>query len=589
VVGHRGAPKFLKFLGVDAPSSTDMNMYPTEKMLERCLKKWIEEHPGQTPPDLSNPKTLPLHRKAVIAGLNYDALLMDCKGLPIYERLKEALRWLHDVTKYEELKPSESRREEGSKVRLHSDDIKAWLEDGKIEIFKGVPRNFVHLFDILEWLKARRRGLCEPYVNDDITKEQLAGITLSTRPDVRGFLEGEEKATPVDASAYYDQFALEKKVQPYFVFEFEGVFYALKVLPMGFRPAADIAQLTSEAMLQLTNQHKALAYIDNFIFAGPTQDEDVTRFLEACKKYNLSINEAPDFKWKPELAQTVFDFLGERYNLIEQTKCSTDKTASKIERALQIINSYNPLVSARTIAAVYGILIYAASSHDLSLSDFFVSMRYLGHLGRATKDWNAPAVPVDQATLNQLREWAEFIARNLPTPINTVTDSTAHEIEIQVDASAWGWGALIINKDGTTKTLQQQWPADFDASSSSVAEPMAAWLAICATATSSTRSILLRSDHANLVFAMKRGHSHTWSYNECVRKIRHNFPSLKVISEHIAGIKNVVADKLSRNVQSNKDLEKIKDKRALGTRSFIHSSLSTSLSCKNRPSFELRR
>lgn len=538
---HTRPPGFYTFLGVEAPSSADLGIIPKNDTKISII------------PPAQNTHALPLHRKQVVASLDYTALLEDTSDLPVHASLRNAYRWLSDSSIYEEVLRKNNnninnmfQRPNSSKVRLPENDIHAWIEDGKVEEFHGTPRSFVHIFYVIEMFKRRRRGICEPFVNDTITKAMLAGIKLPTRRDVRRLLRTETHAVAIDAAAFYDQFALHKDVKPYFVFEFNGKMYTLSVLPMGFRPAADIAQLTAEAMLQLTQQKHALAYIDNFLFTGSNHKDDCNRFLRACEHYKLAINETPDWQWSDKLSVSRLEFIGEWYDLHDQVKASTDKTITKAARALEILNAYNHFVSAKTIAAVFGILIYASPSHDLRLCDKFTPMRYLGHLGRTTSDWSAPAPPIDNFTLTQLKEWAAEVIANPKTPIyQEVPDD--HEIEIQVDASRWGWGALIINNDGSTKTVQQQWPSHFDASSSAIAEPQAAWLAICYAATKQTRKILLRSDHANLVFAFARGHSRTLAYNDCIQRVFSAFPQLTIVAQHIAGIDNTVADALSRN------------------------------------------
>lgn len=547
MVGGHQPPNFLKFLGVEAPNSNDLNVLPTQEIIDQ----WILDNPGKTPPDLNDPRSFPLHRKgAALASFLYQKFLSETKHkLPpkIYEKLFQAYRWLWDPAIYEEaLKnyPSKERLR-NSKVRLPDADIEAWVADGKIEEFHGEADSFMHIFDVVEMFKLRRRGIAEPFINDFIFKAMLAGIYLPTRKDVRKFLHQQSSATPLDAAAFYDQFKLQPEVQKYFVFEHNGKKYALTVLPMGFRPAADIAQLTAEAMLHVTDQEHALAYIDNFLFTGPNQELDVKRFLQAAKNFGLVINESPDFAWKDDMEKTNFDFLGEHYDLTNDTKCSTSKTISKVTRALEIVRSYNSLVSARTIAAVCGILIYASPSHDIPLSAMFAVMRYLSHLGRVTTDWDGTAPPIDKNTRDILITWAEMIIKNPTTPIFTSIPVT-HEIEIQVDASRQGWGAVFIHNSGKIETVQQKWPSNFDGKSSSVAEPMAAWLAIAYIASPNIRRILLRSDHLNLVHAFKRGHSLTQSYNDCIDKCKKTFPQLFIDAEHIAGIDNTQADKLSR-------------------------------------------
>lgn len=544
---HSRPPAFIDFLGVEAPTSADLGMFPTAEAVSR----WVEEHPGQSPPDLSRPRQFPLHRKPVLASIRYQDILRECNALSCYDTLAEAYRWLYDPTKYEQLTqgPTPTFLPHESKLRLQSTDVDAWIADGKVTKFEGTPRSFVHVFSVIEIEKLRRRGICEPYINLLIKRAHLAGIKLPSRRTIRRMLHQSQKATPIDAAAFYDQFPLHKDVQGYFVFEYLGEMYSFTVLPMGFRPSADIAQLTAMAVLQLTEQSHATAYIDNFIFTGPEQESDVTRFLNACKRFELHINEAPQWKWDESLSKSAFDFIGEAYNLGNQTKSSTSKTKEKLKRARDILNRYNPLISAKTIASVFGILIYASPSHDISLASKFTPMRYLGHLGRATVDWNAPAIPIDRSTMTSLHRWLDELESIGPTPIHGPPPDE-HDLEIQVDASAYGWGAVVISADGGVSTLSEPWPKDFDASSSSIAEPQAAWMAICRSVTSDTKRVLLRTDHLNLVHAFNRGHSHTPSYNACVEKVLRNFPTLFVDAQFIAGIDNFFADALSRNKET---------------------------------------
>lgn len=540
---HSRPPAFLDFLGVEAPTSADLGIYPSKEAIAR----WIEEHPGQVLPDPSLPRQFPLHRKPVLASIRYKDILRECNTLPCHDSLAEAYRWLYDPRKYEELsRDSPNPLPDESKVRLHNTDVEAWIKDGKVTLFEGTPRSFVHAFSVIEMEKLRRRGICEPYINMLIKRMHLAGIKLPSRRTIRRMLHRCQKATAIDAAAFYDQFPLHKDVQPYFVFEYLGNLYSFTVLPMGFRPSADIAQLTAMAVLQLTRQDHATAYIDNFIFTGPQQENDVTRFLNACKRFELHINETPDWKWTASLSKTELDFIGESYDLKAQTKSSTNKTKDKLKRARDILERYNCLVSAKTVASVFGILIYASPSHDISLSSKFQCMRYLGHLGRTTRDWNAPALPIDASTMDGLQKWIQELETTGPTPIHGPPPDK-HDVEIQVDASAYGWGAVIISSEGSISTISEPWPRGFDASSSSVAEPQAAWFAICRAVTKDTKRVLLRTDHLNLVHAFNRGHSRTLAYNMCVEKVYSIFPTLHVDAQFIAGLDNFFADALSRN------------------------------------------
>ena len=129
--GRSQRPGFLDFLGVEAPSGNDLNVLPTKDIID----KWIVDNPGKEVPDPSRPKSLPLHRKEVLASFQYIKFLacVKAKVPALYERLRDAYRWLHDPTIYEEAfrnRPSQAR-DRSSRVRLPDADIASWIADGK--------------------------------------------------------------------------------------------------------------------------------------------------------------------------------------------------------------------------------------------------------------------------------------------------------------------------------------------------------------------------------------------------------------------------------------------------------------------------
>ena len=475
------------------------------------------------------------------------------KRLPIYHKLREAYRWLHDPSIYEEcFTKSAGPIISEAKVRLPAADIDIWIKHNKVSEFKGPPRGFVHLFYVIELMKLRRRGICEPWINAIISHAMLQGIKLPTRAEIRKFLFGHNSATTLDAAAFYDQFQLSESVRAFFVFEYNGKQYALNVLPMGFRPAADIAHLTAQALLDITQQQYSRAYIDNFIFTGPNQAQDVQRFLSACKDVNLILNELDDYTWHEKLSSVKFDFIGESYDLSGSgTKKSTDKTLAKLKLAAQAVHRTD--LTAKEVAAIFGIAIYASSTCDVSLAEVFTPMRYLSHLGLTTVDWSAPALPIDLNTRKNLAEWLNILINTTPRPIYSPTP-TSHDVEIQVDASCYGWGAVVITAD-SVKYHSRKWPSNFDASQSVTSEPMGAWLSVCAAVNKSTKKVLLRTDHAGLVFAIKNGHSMVQSYNDFIVNTRNVFPTCTIVAEHIAGVDNWMADGLSRQ-KEERELER---------------------------------
>ena len=127
VVRHTRPPGFYNFLGVEAPSSSDLGIIPKNDTKISII------------PPAQNTHALPLHRKQVVASLDYTALLEDTSDLPVHASLRNAYRWLSDSSIYEEVLRKNNnninnmfQRPNYSKVRLPENDIHAWIEDGKV-------------------------------------------------------------------------------------------------------------------------------------------------------------------------------------------------------------------------------------------------------------------------------------------------------------------------------------------------------------------------------------------------------------------------------------------------------------------------
>ena len=334
-----------------------------------------------------------------------------------------------------------------------------------------------------------------------------------------------------DASAFFDQFSVDKQVQKFFGFQAQGKTFVQSTLPMGFRPSVDIAQSTAEVVLSFPHvgDCMSLAYVDNFVFGADNIESlraTCLRFLERCDSVGLCLND------REITIMDSFDCLGEKYCSVDQTRTLTDSTRSKLAAAHDLLKRWQQHnISCRQAAAIFGILYYASNVVDVTLESYFFALRFFRNLSAHVASWSAPAPPLTAVVTTELLSWLSKVLHAPPVPIVRPTPGPP-SITIYVDASAWGWGATTTRPDGSTRCFSVPWtPSDrarYNVESSVCAEPLALERVLLAVSSSLAprESIAVFTDHAPLVFAANSRHAKTWTYNEacrCIERVRQTF------------------------------------------------------------------
>ena len=77
----------------------------------------------------------------------------------------------------------------------------------------------------------------------------------------------------MDLSSYFDQFPLDESVRQFFGIRFGNRRSRMRVLPMGFRPSAQIAQALTWLLCAglEVNGVKIITYIDNILILAPSK------------------------------------------------------------------------------------------------------------------------------------------------------------------------------------------------------------------------------------------------------------------------------------------------------------------------------
>ena len=314
---------------------------------------------------------------------------------------------------------------------------------------------------------------------------------------------------------------------------------------MGFRPSAEVAHIISEVIADfpLPEGVSSIVYIDNIRFGGKTQEEVIEAaktFIKRADAVGAVLNERG---LTPKYTE---DFLGERFDLRKKTRRLTEKTLEKIREALKALDAK---LSYRQVAAIYGLLFFSSEVLQLNISKVFQALRYYRQQMAKVTRWDNDADDIPAEALTELRVWLSSTLKNKPVPTWT-SDEFFPDLTIYVDASAHGWGAVSISSSGVHQAgapWSDNERLQHNVTHSTVAEPLAVLHAARAFVSTHSVNVKIFSDHQGLVFAGNAGYGKCEKYNQMCKELSEAFPTTRFQFAFIEGVRNVVADAISRS------------------------------------------
>ena len=533
----------------------------------------LHELPGAKNGPLPDEDALPLHAKPVTGTIDYDAL----RNLPaaneaVKNHARSALQWTSDPSRYTALlMHGRCHNNRKGQCRLPDPDLEIMMALRKYEAAESIWA-VGRAFTVPEWAKRRRRPVYEPYVNDFFS--QVPTVAFRSREKrlslVRRFVGG--WAATIDFAAYYDQFSLAPAVRPFFGLRTRKGLLQATTLPMGFRASCAVAQWATWLITDLPARDdvEIMTYIDNVMVVAKTQTavkQTMDLITERCKRVGVIINDAE----KPCRPSQYVEFLGEQLDLRKGTVSLAPKTTEKIRVVREWAESFTPSgdwmslpASNRQVTAVISLLLFASYVLGISTVPYYEAMiayRRACHAGSLGK-WETKHEAIRSSTWANILRWIHRAAANTPRQLPTGEERPIDHL-IFVDASALGWGAVIVT-NGQTSVISERWPAHLlpFMTSSVSAEPEALVRAVLATCTAQTKRVLVVSDHQPLVFAAARPHraAIAWAYNHALLRLEKNLPDVQVSLEFVPGWLNI-ADKPSRGFKpSERDIQIAKEK-----------------------------
>ncbi len=196
-------------------------------------------------------------------------------------------------------------------------------------------------------------------------------------------------------------------------------------------------------------------------------------------------------------------------------------------------------MSARRYLAIIGTLRYAAETLDMALTRCTQALKTQVEAARiGTQTGFETRISVSRQAMMEVEHWASTAALNTPVRVVRGRQLATHDrvkktVEIYVDASAWGYGAIVIDGSSvshlsvewTENDAQQAAAQGGHLGSSVFAEPMALRKVLCSMAaqTMAGATTVIYSDHQSMttLFENNARYSLTPSYNAALDLVAH--------------------------------------------------------------------
>lgn len=524
----------------------------------------------QTKKSAKDAAALPILMKPVVGACDWELLERLSMAESVAAELTEAKFWRSNKSKNYDMVSrilngdNTSLRNE-QKHMIPKEDAKAYLEGKKLRMLREgepAPKAWCNFFSRPEWEKIppRRRGLIEPLINDAI--KSWAGFNTSVKytstQEIRWLVLQHEYGATADMSAWFDQH--KQYATDFFgIRDDEGLTYVVEVVATGYIPSCKIAQAALAAIAPWPPVPQAL-FVDNAAFYGTA-----TKAAEAMKSFKMRAGSCGAvINDEDNSPRQQYEFLGESYDHVAKTRQLTKKSLVKLTRIaalLVALPANKGKTTCRLAMAIYGTLLYAGEVLDVPLAKWRTALKHFADISAEAgrlQSWDHKVI-LGTEVISELTAWTEKCIENKPVHVvrgnKPEKNNKAATTTMYVDASAWGWGAVVISEQNTVRHISQQWN-QMDAAevaaqgghlgSSVFAEPLAVRRALCAIQITPENAVQIWTDHMSVVAAAERRYSVVPSYN-AVLELRENLATVGVhISLAFIPGKDNPADALSR-------------------------------------------
>ena len=274
--------------------------------------------------------------------------------------------------------------------------------------------------------------------------ERPPNMELPTLESIVDYVMSNRFATQCDGKSWFYQVPISEEVGTMFCANLAGtrgefVSVALTRLPMGWSYAPAIAQRISNALLKTEDGRiLGMAWLDNFIFAGKTEEEvsaNFREFLERCKKANAKVDE------ENPTPNDVMCALGIEFNMALGTYRLDPEWILK-KTAMSPTKSMTP----RSLYEMTGTMIWHDFVKRIPLCHQEANIeliRRVAKLMAGSPAWDE-LIAVRQHEVEGLDRWLQDLRHNAP---KKWTPAVIPQLDLWSDASDNEWAALLLQGD----------------------------------------------------------------------------------------------------------------------------------------------
>lgn len=366
-------------------------------------------------------------------------------------------------------------------------------------------------------------------------------------PALRELIEENDLITKIDLKDAYVVVPIHKESRQFLSFRHHGEIFQYRSLPFGLSVAPRVfSKLMRFALTPLSEQGiRIVYYLDDICVLAKTKIES-QRLTELVIKHLQDLGFIISWEKSNIVPQKIQDFLGFTFNTTTMTiSVPPTKMKELTQRVRQLMRTTTPF-SCRWIAALLGKI----TSMIPAIGEALLHVRFLqrdlaGNLRLQQYNWESPCL-VSQAAKQELEWWMEQATNRNGLPIRPKpVDLQVPDLTVYVDASDTGWGVAsrMLKTSGF-------WTKKESELSINTRELMTIRFALQLHKERYRNcNILVYSDNKTAIkYASKFRGTASALLQQLALDIQEicNEYNITLRVQHIAGIKNTTADRLSR-------------------------------------------
>ena len=432
----------------------------------------------------------------------------------------------------------------GEKSEIIQEEINTLLEKGAIKPVQPCQNQFVSTVFLVDKKTGGKRPVINlKYLNQFVIKEHFKMTGL--RSVLQQVQEGDLMFS-IDLTDAYFSIPLEESVQKFFRFSWKGQLYQFLVLPFGLTTAPCVfTKVTKPLMSYLHSRgQRASIYIDDGI--GLAQEMSVALshrdvMVTLFQKVGFVIN----MKKSHLVPSHRIIYLGFIIDSIQMKVFISQEKLDKLLLEIELILK-SKFVTIRQLARTIGLIVSVFPAYFQGPM-FYRQLEILkAKKLKLLKSFKA-RIKLNLEAVRELKWWK----RNARSQNGRSIHPPSIDLVLKTDASTIGWGGICqdVMMSGTWDNVQKLFHIN-------VLEMLAVQSALLALCPQKGIHIQLVVDNSTVVaYINRKGGTHSATLNRIAREIW--FWALEkeihLSAIHVAGIKNVQADYLSRLHQDRMD------------------------------------